>query len=63
MADTTRISVCHTVGSSLVPYNIDDVIVEEIPSPDDWKEQADARIEALRKGNVNIKYVCKCALH
>ena len=41
--------------TSEVEYLVDTFSLTEILPDPDWRTNADARIDALRKGNINIK--------
>ena len=40
-----------------IEYLIDTIRVTEIPTNPNWREEADARIEKIRKGTITVKWV------
>ena len=38
-----------------VDYVIDDMVLEEVPEMTNWRDEAESRIESLRKRNLEIR--------
>jgi hypothetical protein len=55
--DTNRITVQASASNSpQTEFLIDTVSVTEIPTNPNWREEADARIEKIRKGTITVRY-------
>lgn len=56
LTDTYRVTVIPVATeSNEIEYLVDSVSLTEIPTNPQWREEADARIDTLRKGNIRVK--------